>query len=366
MSTFAKGLEGVVAGQTAICTVGRAGDDLAYRGYSIEDLCDKGASFEEVAYMLIYGERPNKDQLATWEKAIVKGRALPSELIAVIDAIPPTSHPMDVLRTGISFLGNLEPETEKNTQAIVPRLIGIGPSIIAHWYLGQQGKKAKLDYPHADLGGFFLYALRGGEMPTDMERDMMRTSMLLYAEHGFNASTFACRVTTGTLSDIYSAIVTAIGTLKGPLHGGANEKAMEMILRFKGPEDAEKGIKEMLAKKEKVMGFGHRVYKVQDPRNVYIKAWSKKLNDLHPELPYHAIAEVIDRVVSTEKKLFPNTDFYHAPAYYLLGIPIKLFTCCFVFARMSGWLAHALEQRADNRLIRPTEEYIGPEPRTWE
>jgi 2-methylcitrate synthase len=365
-ASYSKGLEGVVAGQTSICTVGRQGDDLRYRGYSIEDLCER-ATWEEVAYVLVKGERPNAEQLAEWQKAIAAGRRVPDPLLRLLHNIPADTHPMDVLRTGFSYLGNLEPEDKRDTQEILPRLLGIGPSLIAAWHCHHQGLPAKFDYPHSDQGGYFLYALRGGKMPTDEERQLMDDSLLLYAEHGFNASTFCARVVTATLSDVYSAVVAAVGTLKGPLHGGANEKAMELILRFDSVDAAEKGIRDALARKEKIMGFGHRVYKVQDPRNPIIKAWSERLSKHHPDKPpYHQIAEKIDEVVSREKKLFPNADFYHATAYYYLGIPIPLYTPIFVFGRMAGWLAHILEQRADNRIIRPTEEYIGPEARAWE
>jgi 2-methylcitrate synthase len=272
---------------------------------------------------------------------------------------------MDVLRTGFSYLGNLEPEEKRDLDDIIPRMLGAGPSMIAAWHCHHEGREAKFDYAHPDQGGYFLYAMRGGEEPTQEERELMDDSLLLYTEHGFNASTFTARVVTATLSDIYSATTAAIGALKGPLHGGANEKAMELILRFGSPEEAEKGVMDMLARKEKIMGFGHRVYKVKDPRNAIIKEWSAKLAERHPDKPYHKVAEKIDEIVAREKKLFPNADFYHATAYYYLGIPIPLYTPIFVFGRLAGWIAHILEQRADNRIIRPTEEYIGPEPRDW-
>lgn len=366
MSEFSKGLEGVVAGQSAICTVGRQGDDLRYRGYSIEDLVER-ATWEEVAYMLVKGERaPDAAALARWTREIEAGRHLPSALRRILETIPADAHPMDVLRTGFSLLGNFEPEEKLGVERVVPRLLGIGPSILCAWHNHHRGlDKEFTDYPHGDTGGYFLYALRGGQMPSDAERQLMNTSLLLYTEHGFNASTFAARVTTATLSDIHSAIVSAIGTLKGPLHGGANEAAMELILRFRTPDEAEREVLGMLARKEKIMGFGHRVYKVQDPRNAVIKRWAKRLAENEPDLPYYAIAERIEAVMAREKKMFANADFYHAPAYYMAGIPIPLYTPIFVFGRMAGWIAHVLEQRADNRIIRPSEDYIGPGPRDW-
>ncbi|CAN5339569.1 2-methylcitrate synthase [soil metagenome] len=364
MTTYAPGLEGIIAGKSAICTVGREGNDLQYRGYSIVDMCAKNAPWEEMAFMLIFDRRATKAELSEWREAIIAHRQIPDSLKRALESIPAEAHPMDVLRTGWSFLGNVYPEESSTGNDTITRLIGSGPSIIAWWYNAHHGRKTSLDYPHADQGGFFLHALNG-KMPGEEERQLMNTSMILYTEHGFNASTFTARVVTSTLSDMWSAIVAAIGALKGPLHGGANEEAMKMILKFDNAEDAEKGVMNMLAKKEKIMGFGHRVYKIKDPRSAIIHGWAEKLAAREKKLPYLSVAERIDHVMAREKKMFPNADFYHAPAYYMLGLPIPLFTPIFAFARVAGWMAHVLEQRAENRIIRPTEEYTGPARRDW-
>ncbi|MEO8376139.1 MAG: citrate/2-methylcitrate synthase [Candidatus Sumerlaeota bacterium] len=364
MSHYAPGLEGVIAGKSAICTVGREGDDLLYRGYSIVDLSENHVPWDEVAYMLIWGERPTPEQARELRDKIMEHRQIPDPLRRALELIPANANPMDVLRTGWSMLGNLAPEESTNEREVIAQLMASGPAIIAWWYNFHRGQATKLDYPHADQGGFFLHALNG-RMPTNDERRLMSTSFILYSEHGFNASTFTARVVTSTLSDMWSAIVAAVGALKGPLHGGANEEAMKLILKFKTPDEAERGVIDMLGKKEKIMGFGHRAYKVRDPRSPLIKRWAEKLAEKNPELPYLKIAERIDQVMTREKKMFPNADFYHAPAYYMLGIPIPLFTPIFAFARVAGWIGHIREQRAENRLIRPTEEYTGPAKRSW-
>lgn len=361
MGEYSAGLEGVIAGKSSICTVGRTGDDLLYRGYSIIELCSRNVPWEEVAYMLVYNRRATATEYDRWTAAIKEARVLPDSMLRLLRDIPRDAHPMDVLRTGWSFLGNLYPEEGEDA---ITRLIGSGPSITAAWYNQHEERETDFSYEGSDQGGYFLYALRG-EAPGETERQLMNTSMILYTEHGFNASTFAARVATSTLSDMYSAVVAAVGTLKGPLHGGANEEAMKLILQFKTPDEAETGVMEMLARKEKIMGFGHRVYRIRDPRSDLIKEWTKRLAEQRPDLPYLAIAERIDHVVSREKKLFPNADFYHAPAYYMMGIPIPLYTPIFAFARVAGWIAHIREQREENRLIRPTEEYVGPERRPW-
>jgi 2-methylcitrate synthase len=314
--------------------------------------------------MLIYDRRATADEMDKWRADISAARELPHALVNALRSIPADVSPMDVLRTGWSFLGNIYPEETVGTDKAIAHLIGSGPSIITTWFNVHHGGRPQTNYPEPDQGGFFLHALRG-ETPTATERQLMNTSFILYTEHGFNASTFAARVTTSTLSDIYSAIVSAVGTLKGALHGGANEEAMKLILKFNTPDEAEKGVMEMLSHKEKIMGFGHRVYRIRDPRSDLIKEWTVKLSEERPELPYLAIAERIDSIMHREKKLFPNADFYHAPAYYMMGIPIPLYTPIFAFARVAGWIAHVLEQRSENRLIRPTEEYTGPELRPW-
>ncbi|MGE3920210.1 MAG: 2-methylcitrate synthase [Gammaproteobacteria bacterium] len=359
------GLAGVVAGQTAICTVGHAGDDLHYRGYSIYDLAEK-AHFEEVAYLLIHGELPNKKQLADYQKKLSNLRELPQALKIILQQIPANAHPMDVLRTGCSALGSLEPETSEHDQyEIADRLLAAFPSMLLYWYHYQNsGKEINLQTNEPWLAAHFLHLLHQNK-PGDLEQRVVDVSLSLYAEHEFNASTFAARVTAATGSDFYSAITSAIGTLRGPLHGGANEAAMELIQKFSSPEDAEKGIRTMLAEKKLIMGFGHRVYTVSDPRSDVIKSWSKKLSDSQNDTILFPVSEKIESLMRSEKKLFPNLDFYSASAYHFCGIPTPMFTPIFVFARIAGWAAHVIEQRSNNKLIRPSAEYIGPDVRTF-
>jgi 2-methylcitrate synthase len=359
------GLAGVVAGQSAICTVGLAGKGLNYRGYSIDDLAAH-ATFEEVAYLLLYGKLPTQSELNAYTKKLVSLRHLPDQLKVILKFIPKNTHPMDVLRTGCSFLGNLEPEENFGQEHhIADRLLAIFPGMMCYWYAFHFHKKEISGLSdEMTVGGHFLHMLHG-KRPTDLERDMMNVSLILYAEHEFNASTFAARVTAATLSDFYSAITSAIGTLRGPLHGGANEAAMELIERFKTPDEAEIGLRKMLADKEKIMGFGHRVYTTCDPRSDIIKQWSYKLGVAKGELDLYRISERIEKVMWDEKKLFPNLDFYSASAYHYAGIPTHLFTPIFVMSRITGWAAHVFEQRANNKLIRPTSEYIGPEPKEF-
>lgn len=359
------GLAGVIAGQSAIATVGQAGKGLNYRGYSIDDLAAH-ATFEEVAYLLHYGQLPTSAELATYVNKLMSLRSLPDTLKKVLRLIPKDTHPMDVLRTGCSMLGTLEPELNFSQQYdIADRLLAIFPGMLCYWYAYHlQGKEISGETSERTVGGHFLTLLHGHE-PTQLQRDMMNVSLILYAEHEFNASTFAARVTAATLSDFYSAITSAIGTLRGPLHGGANEAAMELIERFKNPEEAEKQLTIMLENKAKIMGFGHRVYKDSDPRSDIIKEWSKKLGQAQNDLLLYKVSERIEEVMRREKKLFPNLDFYSASAYHYCGIPTSLFTPIFVMSRITGWSAHVFEQRADNRLIRPTSEYTGPEPRAY-
>ena len=367
MSEFSKGLAGIVAGQTAVAIIDESetGGGLQYRGYRLGELAEK-STFEEVAYLLIHGRLPNASQLKEYKKKLVSLRNLPADLVAVLEKIPGDAHPMDVLRTGCSMLGCLEPEGKgRDGKAVADRLTACFGPMLLTWYLHAHGKK-KL--PNADqeetVAGAFLYQLHG-KAPTDLQRRAMDVSLILYAEHEFNASTFTTRTITSTLADFYSAVTGGIGALRGPLHGGANEAAMELIEKFPNPEEAEKGILQMLAKKEKIMGFGHRVYKHSDPRSDVIKGWAAKLAEKDPKgQKLMAVAERIDAVMRREKKLFTNLDFYSAVSYHLCGIPTPLFTPIFVMARISGWAAHIFEQRADNRLIRPTSEYIGEKVRS--
>lgn len=365
MSGKSGGLAGVVAGQSAIATVGQSGKGLNYRGYSIDDLAAH-ASFEEVAYLLIYGALPSKAELNAYSEKLISLRGLPEGLKTVLKLIPKQTHPMDVLRTGCSMLGNLEPEVNfKEQYDIADRLLASFPSMMCYWYAYHfLGKEISLESPEETIGGHFLYLLHG-KAPNQLERDMMNVSLILYAEHEFNASTFAARVTAATLSDFYSAITSAIGTLRGPLHGGANEAAMELIEQFNTADEAEEKLMQMLAEKAKIMGFGHRVYTDCDPRSDIIKAWSEKLGTAQGDLKLYHVSERIEAVMRREKKLFPNLDFYSASAYHYCGIPTALFTPVFVMSRITGWAAHVIEQRADNRLIRPTSEYTGPEPRKF-
>lgn len=359
------GLAGVVAGASGISTVGVAGKGLTYRGYSIDELAAH-AGFEEVAYLLNYGQLPTSCELATYIQRLIDFRKIPEQLKTILKLIPKEANPMDVLRTACSMLGTIEPEADFAQQHdIADRLLALFPGIMCYWYaFHHQGREISGETDERTTGGHFLTLLHDCP-PTKIQKDMMNVSLILYAEHEFNASTFAARVTAATLSDFYSAITTAIGTLRGPLHGGANEAAMDLISHFKTPQDAEKQLSDMLANKAKIMGFGHRVYTTSDPRSDIIKVWSKKLADsLNNQLVYE-VSERIEMVMRREKDLFPNLDFYSASAFYYAGIPTFLFTPIFVMSRITGWSAHVFEQRADNRLIRPSSTYTGPEAKSY-
>lgn len=364
-----EGLSGVVAGKTAICTVGSSGDSLHYRGYSVNDLSTQ-ARFEETAYLLLYGALPTEEELNAFCQRLQTHQKLPKSLKQVIETIPGQAHPMDVMRTVTSYMGHLYPESDLNTLEIVERLLTTLPASLCYWHhYIQNNKKIDTQYTTDSLADYFLKLLLQDDYQSDNVSELrQRTvdiSLTLYAEHEFNASTFAARVCTATLSDVYSALCAAIGTLRGPLHGGANEAAMDLIAKFNDPAQAEAGIKEMLANKELIMGFGHRVYKVRDPRSDIIKAQSKLLSEAMNHMDLYKISERIEILMSKEKKLFPNLDFYSASAYHLCKIPTLYFTPIFVFSRITGWVAHILEQRKNNKLIRPTAEYIGPEPREF-
>ncbi|MDC0534603.1 2-methylcitrate synthase [Francisellaceae bacterium] len=356
------GLAGITAGETAICTVGKQGLGLSYRGYDIYDLAEH-ATFEEVAYLLLYKRLPTENELTQYKKKLISLRQFPQELKEVLEKIPAEAHPMDVLRTATSFLGNIEPEDDSfKNEAIADRLIALYPAILNYWYhFVNHHKRIDVELDDQSTAAYFLHLLHG-KKPSELHTRAMDVSLILYAEHEFNASTFAARVTAATLSDFHSAITSAIGTLRGPLHGGANEAAMALIQKFNSVEEADKGLRNMLVNKEKIMGFGHRVYRDSDPRSDVIKAWSKKLAKDVGNTFLYPVSEVIEKIMWDEKKLFPNLDFYSASAYHFCGIPTAMFTPIFVCSRVTGWAAHVIEQRENNKLIRPGADYTGPDP----
>ena len=355
------GLRGITAGETKLCTVGKEGTGLTYRGYDINDLAEN-AQFEEVAYLLLYGKLPNKAELDAYIERLKGMRDLPAALREVLERIPKSAHPMDVMRTGCSMLGNLE--TEENfdqQQDVADRLLAALPSIICYWYrYSHDGERIDTATDDESIGAHFLHMLHG-KTPNALHEAVMNTSLILYAEHEFNASTFTARVCASTLSDMHSCVTGAIGSLRGPLHGGANEAAMDMIEQWSSPEEAERELRGMLERKEKIMGFGHAIYREFDPRNGVIKEWARKLADEVGDTTLFPVSERVDQVMWDEKKLFPNADFYHASAYHFMGIPTKLFTPIFVMSRVTGWCAHIMEQRANNRIIRPNADYTGPD-----
>jgi len=359
------GLRGQVAGETSLCTVGKTGTGLTYRGLDISLLAEK-ARFEEVAYLLLRGHLPTQDELDSYVGKIKSLRELPQALKDVLERIPATAHPMDVMRTGCSMLGNLEPESSFDQQdEIIDRLLAILPSIICYWYCySNEGKRIDTALDDDSIGAHFLHMLHG-EPPNDLFSQVMNVSLILYAEHEFNASTFTARVCASTLSDMYSCITGAIGSLRGPLHGGANEAAMDMIESWQSADEAEQVLLGMLERKEKVMGFGHAIYRESDPRNVIIKGWAEKLAAEAGDTILYPVSVRCEEVMWREKKLFCNADFFHASAYHFMGIPTKLFTPIFVMSRVTGWAAHVKEQRANNRIIRPSAEYTGPETSEW-
>jgi len=359
------GLRGQVAGETALCTVGKTGSGLTYRGYDISELAEK-ATFEEVAYLLLRGKLPTQSELDEYISNLKGLRELPQALKDVLERIPASAHPMDVMRTGCSMLGNLETETDFGQQdAAIDRMLALFPAIICYWYrFSHDGKRIDTVLDDDSIGAHFLHML-GDEAPNELFSQVMNVSLILYAEHEFNASTFTARVCASTLSDIHSCITGAIGSLRGPLHGGANEAAMDMIEQWSSADEAEAGILGMLERKEKIMGFGHAIYSESDPRNTIIKQWAEKLADHVGDKVLYPVSVRCEEVMWREKKLFCNADFFHASAYHFMDIPTKLFTPIFVMSRLTGWAAHVKEQRANNRIIRPSADYTGPTTSQW-